>query len=85
MTPEKHEAHAALVGLLRIGGRLRLEGEKVVLEWNGPRDAALAERLRAVKPDLRAMLTRFATLDELAGAAVGLFNGTIIADNGRRL
>ena len=73
MTPAKLEARSALAALLRVGGRLRLEDEKVIVEWNGPRDGALAARLRAVKPELREMLTPFATLEELVAAAGRIF------------
>ena len=77
MTPARREAHAVLDELHRLGGRLRLDGEKVIVNWPGARVAALAERLRAAKPELRAMLTPFATVDELAAAAAKLFNGKV--------
>ena len=77
MTPARREAHAVLDELHRIGGRVRLDGEKVMVDWHGKRSAALAERLRAVKPELRAMLTPLATVDELAATAARLFNGKV--------
>lgn len=77
MTPAEHEARAALAALLRIGGRLRMDGGKVIVEWNGPRDDALAARLRAVKPELREMLLPLA---DAAATARVMFNATVIED-----
>ena len=75
MTPAQPEARAALAALLHIGGRLRVDGGKVTVQWNGPRDDALAARLRAVKPELRAMLL---PLPDAAATARGMFNATVI-------
>ena len=58
MTPAETEARTAFAGLVRLGGRLKLRDDgEVVIVWNGVRDDALADRLRAVVPELRAMLT----------------------------
>jgi hypothetical protein len=52
----RQEAEATLAELRRIGGRLRLVGEKVMVDWPGARVPALAARLRAAKTEVRAIL-----------------------------
>ena len=51
-----HDAETALAELRRLGGKLRLDGEKIIVDWPAKSIPALAERLRAAKPELRAML-----------------------------
>jgi hypothetical protein len=50
------DAQAAVAELQRIGGRLLLDGEKVIVDWPTKSIPAIAERLRAAKTELRAML-----------------------------
>lgn len=50
------DAQVAVAELQRIGGRLLLDGEKVIVDWPTKSIPAIAERLRAAKTELRAML-----------------------------
>ena len=69
------EAREAFLALLRRGGRLRLDGEKLIVVWNGPRDDVLATRLRAAKPVLHQMLR---PLIDPTGVAAELFDAIVI-------
>jgi len=50
------DAQAAVAELQRIGGKLRLDGEKVIVDWPQKSIPSIAERLRAAKAELRNML-----------------------------
>lgn len=77
-----NEAHSALAELRRAGGRLRMDGAKLIVDWARARIPALADRLRAAKPELMEIIA--AKMPEattgIVADALRIFNGRIIPD-----
>jgi len=78
-----NEARAALAELRRAGHRLRLDGAKLIVEWAGARIPALADRLRAAKPELLEIIAAETpeAAPDLVLDALGIFGGRIIPDD----
>ena len=79
------DAKAAVDELQRIGGRLRLDGEKLIVDWPQKSIPELASRLRAAKPELRAMLAAAPgggpDWSSLIATAQRLFNAELLPDD----